>query len=347
MIHPRLIGRTHYQVHEPAYLITLIQKCSSPTKSDYRDTVADRFVDQLRTDGILMNAPAARYAVDLGRALGLLTKNNVWTDLAHTVNILSEEINNLPNCLLSFSEQLLFFRIFLEYDGAAFVYFARKFLDREISSIPNNLWVQVANDLFSSVFREYLNLPLDIPSKIRIRHKLEQRRNKPFSGKSGAHQVMIHLQTLYRLGLIEKGERTNKNNYYVDDQELETGPLAILIREIPNIQSLERVVSGRNMLSIAAKVYKHQLHNNAQHQNTGISIEEDVTSIYDRVVSTGANLCPLSTLEDVIDIRRIIRGAPVLHRQGILNGLRKMQNEQPRSIRLHVDRSGNPAFLKM
>lgn len=347
MINPRLIGRTHYQVHEPAYLITLIQKCSSPTRSDYRNTVAARFMDQLRAAGIHMNEPAARYAVDLGRAVGLLTKNYVWTDLAHTVNILSDEINNLPSCSLSFSEQLLFFRIFLEYDGAAFIYFARRFLDREVTSISNNLWIDVSNDLFSSVFREYLNLALDIPSKIRIRHKLEQRRIKPFSGKSGAHQVLIHLQTLYRLGLIEKGKRNKKNNYYIDEKELESGPLAIFIREVRNIQSLERIVSERNMLSIASKVYSHQLNNKVQDQNNSITTEEEVKSIYDSVISTGVSLCPLRTLEEVIDIRRIIRGAPVLDRQGILNRLRKMQDEQPRSIRLHVDRSGNPAFLKM
>ena len=347
MIQPRLIVRTHYQIHEPAYLVALVQKCSSPTRSDHKKTVASRFMRHLHSAGIFMNAPAASYAVDLGRSAGLLTKNYVWTDLAHSLNILSGETSNLSECLLNLSERLLFFRIFLEHDGAAFIYFARRFLDRDISLISKNLWVELANNLFLYVLSDYLNHSLDIPSRVRIRQKLEHRRIKPFVGKSGAHQILLHLQTLYRLGLINKREKNKKNNYYVDEKDIESGPLAILAQEVPNIQSLERVVSERNMLSIAEKVYREQVYDKAGNHNNSISIEEEVESIYDRVMSTGVNLCPLSTLEDVIDIRRIIRGAPVLHRQGILNGLRKMQIERPRSIRLHVDRFGNPAFLKM
>src|SRR2546426_7739990 len=90
----RIITRTHYQVDEPAYLGILVRNCSSPTKSDYSERVALRLQQKLRSLGKDFNLAAAKYCLDLAKALELLTENNFWSDSAHILNLLENNHND-------------------------------------------------------------------------------------------------------------------------------------------------------------------------------------------------------------------------------------------------------------
>ena len=46
---PRIVSRTHYQAHEPAYLTLLCKLCVSPVRSSYREQVADRLALEVRS----------------------------------------------------------------------------------------------------------------------------------------------------------------------------------------------------------------------------------------------------------------------------------------------------------
>ena len=74
---PRLLTRTHYQVDEPAYMGLLCRLCASGSRSAYKEVIAAKFAEQMGSRGKRFNEPAAGYAVDVARALDLLTPQNV------------------------------------------------------------------------------------------------------------------------------------------------------------------------------------------------------------------------------------------------------------------------------
>src|SRR5215217_1400096 len=123
---PRLLTRTHYQINEPAYLCLLVLQCTSPTRSEYRERVAEKLVEEMRKADRRVNVDAAKYAVDLGRAIGLLNANNVWTDRGHLLSLLNDSKEFARGMELSLRERLFFFRILLDTDGAAIAYFLRE-----------------------------------------------------------------------------------------------------------------------------------------------------------------------------------------------------------------------------
>ena len=342
----RLIVRTHYQICEPAYLTILVRQCTSATRSAHRETIAKRFMIETRDMGVSMNISAAGYAVDLGRATGLLSRNNVWTARAHTLNILAGDSGARTDYALRLREKLLLLRIFLECNGASIVYFANRFLEAGSSSTVGTSWVELANDLFVTVMSEYLRLSVDVPTRAKIRQNLKRRVSSPFSGKSGVHQVYFHLQTLFRLGLIDKASGTRENVFFVNQDDAKELPLNRLQKQVPDIQSLEKVAGMGDLFDVVAQVYWKEI-DGGRSACGREPVRHEIECVYNSVTSAGVDFCPLATLEDTINVGRILAGDPVLEKQDVINEIRKMQMESPRAVRLHVDRAGRPAFLRM
>src|SRR6266480_4040310 len=122
---PRLISRTHYQVDEPAILKLLVQKCSSAVRSEYAERSALCLANEMKRSGREFNPAAGSYAIDLGRQLGLVNDNLVWAELGQVLHLVSEDSAAQWVAELSLPERLLFFRLFLEADGAALLFIAR------------------------------------------------------------------------------------------------------------------------------------------------------------------------------------------------------------------------------
>lgn len=345
---PRIITRTHYQVDEPAYLIALILNCTSPVQSDYRDRVASRLTELVRAWGRRFNDAAAAYAIDFARGLGLLTENLVWTEMGQLIRLVSAKprIPELEQETLA--ERILLFRLFLERDGAALGFLVRSALATNGLPPRGQTWNDLANEMALSVYREYLDVASDLTDRTRIRGMLDRRRAQPFSGKSGSHQIFIHLQSLYRMGLLTRETSAQTRRYEVR-RDVDAEPLAILVETIPNADALETVVKMDQCLGVAASVFSWDIPKTSVKETgpTGEQVFRELLANYRNVTDTGVAICPLRPLVEAAIIKRISTGRYVLGYNEALELLQTFQRAYPREIRFHVDNMGMPAYLKV
>ncbi len=341
MTEVRLVGRTHYQVLEPALLRSLVQSCTSPVSSAFRDQVARKLSGSQRD----LNVVAAGYAVDLGKALRLVRGNLVWTNLGHLLNITAGNHAADSWRELNEAERIVFFRLFLEFDGAALIFFAKK-IERQ-SKVPDQgeSWTGIAQDLFQSTYEEYLKFVTGPAPRIRLRQLLERRRRRPFQGKSGTHQSFLHIHTLHRLLLVEQIEegttRVYKGNFQVDGMQR---PTRRLIGAIPDLMTLERIVDAGTCYDVVGEVLGYAGSGQEMHDT---DFMDKVRSVYRDVMATGVAICPIQTVAEAIQVQSVMEHRKPPGIKDILARLKIMQRYAPRKIRLHVDRFGFPAYIKM
>ncbi len=338
----RIITRTHYQVDEPAYLGILVRNCSSPTKSDYSERVALRLQQKLRSLGKDFNLAAAKYCVDLAKALELLTENNFWSDSAHILNLLENNHNDASGLVLTLSaeEQLLFFRSFLEHDGAAMIFFGREILRAGVVPAPGRDWNITANEMMEFVYKAYLEIMTDFRERVQMRELLAKRMRQPYEGKSGPHQCFVHLQTMTRIGLAHasagKREYTSLPNRREENQ-----PIYHFVNAIPDFRTLEKIVSNGEWSQIAARAFSLR----TEARWTEKELLDQLISLYDPVMKTGVPLCPLGTLIGAVQIKQLTTSVAPNSREDCMRALRHGRAKDPKRIKFHVDRLGRPAFL--
>ena len=200
----RVLYRTHYQVEEPAYMEILVKICTSPVQAAYSENVAQRLSREISSRGRKFNPAAAGYAIDLAHGLGVLSGNNTWTDKAHLLALHGKISGGdiASELELDAAERLTHFRLFLEADGAALLHIARVALRSE--RLPEDHdWNRFAGVMFKDIFLEYLKATADISDRLALRKELDHLKAS-FEGKTGWHKSYIHLQTMFRLGLLHR-----------------------------------------------------------------------------------------------------------------------------------------------
>ena len=154
---PRMLSRTHYQVDEPAHMTLLCKLCASGGQSAYREVLAKKRADVARAQGKEFNVAAGGYAVDLAKALGLLSSENALADRGHLVNLIAQvkEGSWEEQLTLTQPEVLLYLRLFLEADGAAFVFLGHRFLEKGTLPGEDASWNSIATEMFAEVYLRY------------------------------------------------------------------------------------------------------------------------------------------------------------------------------------------------
>lgn len=342
---PRLLTRTHYQVDEPAFLRVLVLQCTSPIRSEYRERVGNRLVAE-GIEGI--NKGSAGYLIDLGRATGLINKNNIWTERGLLLNLLSQTGERTNRMDLTLREKVFFFRVLLDTDGAAIIYFLRELRRRK--QLPENEsdWNAIANDLFIWTFKSYYILTSDVTTRIRLRELIQQRKANPFSGThSGDHQCLLHLQSLYRLGLIAK-PRGDNSRIFIRASDAASAPADYLLKKLNGVEALETAVNCQKWMEFASVIFSpsstREVH---QADESDEVFHHEIFEAYRRLGVTGIPLCPLRTLVEKVQIEEIVRGQNAQSYEARIEGLKRLQRKHPRQVHFHVDRIGRPAYLKL
>ena len=319
----------------------LVQGCTSAVHGDFADRVASR-LSACREE---LNLAAARYAIDLAKALNLVNENLVWTNLGHLLNVVSVSAPPWSINELCESERVLFLRIFLEFDGAALIFFSKKIESQNNVPGRGENWIQIAQELFETTYDEYLQFLSDPQVRIRVRQLAERRRRWPFRGKSGPHQSLIHIQTLHRLGLVERvGEGTTRVYKYKVPAEGSVRPTTKLIELIPDLMVLENVTRDGALYDVAKQVlgYRAVGRELSDHDFLG-----KLLTVYDQVMATGVALCPIQTVAEAIQVQSVVEGFEPPRTANILLRLRKIQQGTVCQLRFHVDRGGHPAYIKI
>jgi hypothetical protein len=346
---PRLLLRTHYQVDEPAFVKLLLQRCTSAVRGDYPERVASRLADELKRAGREFNPAAGKYAVDLARGLALLTTNLIWTELGHLMNLVCDPSGDSFHPELSLRERLLFFRLYLGGDGGALVFLARAL--REHGELPptDQNWNTLANSMVLEVYTEYLDLIANPATRVRMRHVLEKRRAHPFAGKSGAHQMFVHLQTLCRLGLLTRVNEASSRRYRLAPGSSTSGSaLQTFLTQVPDVRTLERILKENEWVVLAQRVFEEQLPPlQSRRPRSSEGLIGALKPLYDQVSSTGLTVCPIQPLIEAVQIGQLVNGETAVLYGEAMSLLQEFQRLHPRQIRFHVDRVGRPAFLKI
>ncbi|OGO36760.1 MAG: hypothetical protein A2W35_04850 [Chloroflexi bacterium RBG_16_57_11] len=349
---PRIVFRTHYQVDEPAYMKFLVKLCTSPVLSSYREVVAEKLAREITSRGKKLNVAAGGYAVDLAHDLDLITPNNTWSEKGHLVNLITDiEDGYLDNQLkLTLSDKLLYFRVFLEADGAALLFISRRLKGCECVANSDLTWNSWAKEMFVEVYSDYLSLTSSTADRVELRRAIERIGSRGYEGNTGSHKIFIHMQTLYRLGLLTRPELTGTRSYQLPPIfETDKRGLETLVEEIPDVLSLERMIEARKWPELAVKVFQLTTESYCENINEE-SVDRTLTLFapsYYRVITTGVPLCSLSTLIEAVQISLISNFSIFLSFDDAQSLIIAAQKERPKEIRFHVDRRGQPAFIKL
>ncbi len=331
----------------------LVKLCTSPVQSRYREVVAQRLAQEITNNRAkdfnkklrtTFNRDAAAYAVDLGKDLGLLTQNNTWTDKGHLVGLIAEIQDGTwrKQLALTLPERLLHFRLFLEGDGAAFLYIAKRLMHDNL--LPSDLnWNSFAKEMFIAVYSEYLSHTTLTSDRVELHQIIERIKLNGYQGNSGNHKCFIHMQALNRLGLVERVDPAEHKYRLPQLSPGKPSGVEILIKEIPDVFSLEKVVKSHCWIEVAAKVF--QIASTASDDDRAIL--SLMVRYYEQIVSCGTPQCPLSTLIEATQIELLAKRSQLLTHNVATKVIMAAQKQSPKDVRFHVDRHGKPAFMKL
>lgn len=337
---PRVVYRTHYQIDEPTIVRTVLTHCTSSAQAAYDEIVAEKLVRAIAAAGGRLNAPAARYAVDLCHSLGVLSAHNVWTDRGMLL-VAVAPAGSQPGSDLDLLqvEKLAFFSVLMAADGASLLYLLDTLCRSKGLPGPRDDWNTLAAEMFLDIYTRYLEMAGNLADRVRLRQELERIRARPFAGKSGAHKMFIHLQALVRLGLAVRAD-TGQSRTYVIAEDPRRRP-CVLASSVPDLMALERLVADHQWLEHASGTVTPVLQDIDDEFLVG-----RLMGAYLRVGQLGVDLCPLSTMTALARINAAADGILVTYSQ-CLERISSLQKEHLRQIRLHVDRWGRPAFVKV
>jgi len=289
----------------------------------------------MKRSGREFNPAAGGYAVDLARQLGLVNDNLVWAELGQVLHLVSEERGHEWVAELALPERVLFFRLFLEADGAAMLFIARTLGQHGQLPPTGKSWCDVANEMVLAVYAEYLEQTPDPADRVRLRRVIDRRRARPYTGKSGPHQMFLHLQALHRLGLIQREDSNSTRLYRLGDSQ---AALDKLLVALPNGMALEVCVSEREWARVAGEVLADQLPSGSVSAAVieDERIFEGVRSVYDSITRTGVSLCSIQSIVETLQIRSLAAGDGILGYSEVLSALERLRKQFPRDVRFHV-----------
>ena len=236
-------------------------------------------------------------------------------------------------------------RLFLEFDGAALVYFSKKLQAQPQLPGEGETWANLAQELFLDTYEQYLQFITDPRTRTEIRQLAEKRRHAPFRGHSGRHQSLIHINTLFRLGLVDSSSTGHSRVYsakrLVEGDRFATSELLSLA---PDVASLEEIIRSQPLYQVVGRVLGIQCKNDVIDD---IEFMVRVKEVYARVMETGVSLCALQTVYEALQIQSLFHAMVPQSNTAILSRLRALQDKAPSRIRFHVDRYGNPAYLRI
>lgn len=347
---PRLLFRTHYQVEEPAYVEFLVKRCTSATQSSYNEVVAARLKEEVeRRCQTSFNLAASKYAVDLARALGLLTPNNTWTARGHLVDVIAEVDGGdaEEQLTLTRAEKLLHFRLFLENDGAAFVSIARYLVENRLLAHAEAMTTPFVEEMFGEILSTYLSMTSNVADRVALRRQVDQLKQRGYASKTRQHKLHIHMQTLYRLGLVARRDTADGILYQLPDEKDEKPQgLETLLCEVPDLSTLEKRMAAREWPRIACNVIGVSCSDGATVHVDTTYVLSLLADVYRKVMSVGIPICPLSTVIEAAQILALVQRRWLLEHAELMKLIAEEQTKRPTDIRFHVDRRGRPAFVR-
>lgn len=337
---PRLLLRTHYQVHEPRIIIYLVTRCASATNSRHEEALAASLKAAVLAwkPKLAFGLPPATYALDNARALGFLNSSNRWTTAGLGLGYLASAeptADDAPSLDLSLAEARLYLTQYLIGTGALALRFGGWLLHHGRTTDEDLGRTEIVEELLVQTLDEYLTLARDARDRTAIRRERDRLRKMRYDEKTRRHKRRPILCTFQRLHLLQ---------IQSDGKTIQPDPdgrLEALIRLIPKTEDLERLATSRDQLrEVVSQVYAGDV---VSPMPEGDSLR--VARAYTFAMGLGLQACPLEFLDDAL----FMEGVQVIPDEGVGGSAERLLTDfhkcQPRDIRFHVDRRGRRAFV--
>lgn len=338
---PRILVRTHYQAHEPAYLELLITKCTSATVSAYKETVLERLFQSIPPEK-KFNRDAAGYVVDAAHGLGLLTDRYTWgrtgTLMALTSDFHSYSRAGVRN--LEPHRRLTHLRVFLGGDGAAVWYLLGKLQEDGMIESGGAAANEVATSMFLDVYRQYLELSSSPKDRLRLRGKMEQLRKRQYRGHTGRHKLLLHVNLLYRLGWLDRQPPWNRHVYSVSDAGWRA--IRAFFATISTIADLEKWLRRNEAMTLAGRLLSREALRTDDRSPTAFA--SLLTKTYERVAALGFTVIPVALVVELLQHYMFTEGVGLSY-ESASERIEEFRRAEPRRVRYHVDRKGRPSYL--
>jgi len=316
----------------------------------YDEIIAEKFTREICRRGKRFNIAAGMYAVDLAKGLGVLNEHGCWTEKGHLLSLLTKDkTGELDRQFeLDDKEKLVYFRLFLEADGAAFAFIGQRALEHGQLPYEGCTWNSFTCEMFKAIYSEYLPVTNNTADRVSLRSEIERLGKCGYKGKTGAHKAFIHLQTLYRLGLLERID-VGGGRIYRPPQSPDLNNLGItrLLCEIREVRELEKSIKDKKWPELVARAFNFSTnsYDDLKYCAGRGQLSVLLARTYLQIMHTGIPLCPLTALVETTQVEMLVQHSVLITLKNILHHLDTLRKDHPKSVRFHVDRQGRPAYL--
>ena len=272
------------------------------------------------------------------------------------MNLIAEVGRGEPERQLSLNgaEKVLHCRLFLEGDGAALVAIAR-YLRRRNSIVQAQVNKSTfIEDTFGQVLSEYLDLTADPAEQAALKAKIEFLKAKGYSGRTGQgrtrqHKLRLHVQTLYRLGLVQRVDKPRGLAFRTPLKgDSVAGNPSALLKEAPDVATLEQRLADGEWASIVANALEIEHDSQVELDEKGGRYVLDLLArFYPEVMSSGVAVCPLQPVTEAIQIQALAERGWLLTPEQIAGVMEEEAGRQPKDVRLLSSRGRPRAAIKL
>jgi hypothetical protein len=281
----------------------------------------------------------------MARDFGFLTENWFWTWRGHVINTIVSDLQKPDtNAFLNLEpvERIMYFKYYLEADGAALLLLAEKLLQTGCLSWSDFVKTPIVEQLFLEIWQEYLDMTSDLRERITIRKHLSALARKGYDEDTRPHKVAPRLGAFTDFGLIEH-RLVDTEKIFAPLQTEAGSPLAALVTELKNIRTMEEQFDREEYFAVVAKVFDlgHRQYDTTVEQLLGQEILRAYAATRDQVV----NLAPIKAITDIVTARLLAEHDILIGQSIITQYLDNLSSHHPYDVRFHVDRQGRRAYL--
>lgn len=340
----RFIIRTHREVSHPGIFIPLIRECTSATQSVHVDIVGKKLHNIFKdSDHRLSNPGGATFSVEMSKQFGFLTSNCFWDWKGKVINVLARgDQPEIPDSyfVLTSYEKILFFRYYLETQGAAILEFGKELLERGNISRREFTSSPYVEEIFVRIWHNYLPLTQQIQQRTKLRRNIENLMRRGYSTDTRPHKFVPILNPLQDFGLLEPIKDEYKP-IIVDNKV----PLQILIDELKDVKQMEERFKNFDYFAIIKNCFNLGYQRELTLSNA--KLKTYITSAYSSMKQDKIGLVSIDAIIDIVSVKALIDKTLYLSRHEIIKHLERIQSENPYNVRFHVNRRGERAFVTM
>ena len=345
---PRLVIKTHKRIDRFGYFSLLVARCLPDVYPTDSRAVAGRLIELLEgtRDGIKV---AAKFAVFMAQRFGFLSDDmrRPWRGvvLAGMQSYLNREDSTDPSVYFDLAsiEKLLYCKYLFEADGAVVLGVAERIArDGEVRLSEMRATI---DETFRSIYRTYKELEPMLHLRVRLQERLRRVQAGQYDQAEVDHKIMPHLGFMEDLGLVGRKAAADADEViWTGNRINEVGAHQVILREIPNIEALERIIEeGRSMIS-SATVLGLRFRGYNRDGDKAI-LESVVLDCYRRMRDRTTGMLQMEALCDLAGAIMMIEHAIAVAGQDIERTLLAYQKNHPYTLSFQVGFGGKDTLV--